>query len=209
MRCRSLAEPILVFLACSVAAGAATACRYPRRPLPLLLAEAPAVFVGTVEVVTPDSVTFQVEHAIKGVVEGRRVIKYETPVNTCTIRFEPGARWLYAGDSQPTGSRWLERTGGVASAKDAIGGLTRENDALIGLPAAWQACSTDAQCHTVPYGCSTTAAAVTHLADARALAVKRGGDPASVECQRNTTAWRVPKALCIASRCGSWTLGGN
>lgn len=69
MRCRSLAEPILMFLACSVAAGAATACHYPRRPLPLLLAEAPAVFVGTVEAVTPDSVTFQVEHAIKGVVE--------------------------------------------------------------------------------------------------------------------------------------------
>ena len=41
------------------------------------LRAAPVVFVGLVETTTAEAVTFQVEHAIAGIAEGRQVVTQE------------------------------------------------------------------------------------------------------------------------------------
>jgi hypothetical protein len=92
----------LVFLL----AHPAQACRYEPRPLEDQLKAAPTVFIGTVTTVENRQATFSVEKGIKGIRDGE-TLDAEITADSCAIRFQPGQRWVYLGNSQPSGSLML------------------------------------------------------------------------------------------------------
>jgi hypothetical protein len=124
-----------------------------------------------------------------------------SPPSTCVIAFEPGDRWLYAGDTAEQPSVRL----GLASEATAVamGRLRREDDGQLSLPAQWQACTADAQCVVLTYGCARTAVNAAREAAARAKIGKTTG----VGCKGAVANVEpLPNPLCVASRCGTWVI---
>ncbi len=101
---------LIAGLALAAAAASAAACRIgPIDPARLTLQAQPVVFVGRVLAVTRETTTFELETPIHGVQPGQRtVVTRNNPPGSCTHAFQPGQRWLYAGDFVPGPSRLLE-----------------------------------------------------------------------------------------------------
>ena len=174
-----------------------------KRSLMERLAEAPLAFIGTVKAVGNGAVRFAVEHAFGGVSD-REVAVPRPAAGGCVFAFAVGDRWLYAGARAGDASIRLGRADEATA--DAIGRLRRSDDARLQLPAQWQACQSDAQCVPIGYDCSSTAAAASHEAQARTQAWKIGGDPRTLDCSAPPATIQRIKPLCVAGRCGSWSV---
>jgi len=87
----------------------ARACRYEALPLKDNVAKAEKVFVGTVATVENGLVIIKVENGLKNAAAGEEVTTdLLKDQSSCTIRFQPGQRWLYLGPYQPSGSLLLQ-----------------------------------------------------------------------------------------------------
>lgn len=197
-------------LAALIGAGAASAsiaCTGPldERPYAQRLASAPLAFVGTVTAVAGSHVSFDVHHAINGS-PGPSARVAALPPSTCAIAFAVGQRWLYAGSgaSQPSVLLLADARGAPAS---QFGRLQRTDDARAQFPAAWQACTSNAQCAHVPIGCRHTAVNAAHVATATAQSIRMLGDHRAMECAPPPIEVQALQAAqCVASRCGHWTV---
>jgi len=183
----------------SAAAPAAAGCAAPddARSSEQRLAGASLAFIGRVRAVDADRVRFEVEHVLGGVA-GRELV---VAVPAGCAGFAVGDRWLYAGDASIRLGR------GDDAGRDAIGRLRRSDDSALRLPPSWQACRADAECVPIAYGCSIpTAAAAPHREAAQEQAWRNGGDPRMMECARRPATEQPIRPLCVAGRCGSWSL---
>lgn len=189
-----LSAPALALAGCAQVAD--------KRSLMQRLAESRVAFIGTVKAVGIDSVRFAVEHAFNGA--AARELAVARPAPGGCFDFAVGDRWLYAGARAGDPSLRLGRAD--ETGPDAIGRLRRSDDARLQLPARWQACESDSQCVAIGYGCSSTAAAAPYEAEARTQAWKIGGDPRSMECSTQPATIQRIKPLCVAGRCGSWSV---
>ncbi len=98
---------ILLFLALFLFASQDVhACRYQARPFEESLKSAAVSFIGTVTTVENRLAVIKVEKAIKGVKDGE-TLDVEIGESSCAIRFAAGQRWIYLGDSAPSGSLLL------------------------------------------------------------------------------------------------------
>lgn len=119
------------------------ACRYSETLTPKeKVANAPAVFVGTVVEVSPyalrgeNFVKFFVQQSLKGAKDGE-TFEAKFHVDSCRHNFSVGQRWLYLGTSMPEGSLILEDAYGVAR-QDNIEFAVLD----LGLPKAAQSLAT-------------------------------------------------------------------
>src|SRR4051812_43426208 len=90
----------------------AHACRYEARAFGEQLKDAQTVFIATVTTVENGLATFTIEKGIKGVSQAKnsketQTFDAEVLRDSCGIRFSPGQRWLYLGNTQPSGSLLL------------------------------------------------------------------------------------------------------
>lgn len=183
------------------------ACTVPQdlRPYSQRLAETPLAFIGTVTSVSGLRVTFAVHHAINGA-PGSSTTVEASPPSTCSIAFAVGQRWLYAGPATSQPSVLLIANARTTPATD-FGRLHRADDAQTQFPAAWQACTANAQCEPVPIGCQRTAANSANVTAARAQSMKVLGDYRAMECATPPQEIQpLASPQCIASRCGHWFL---
>ena len=175
------------------------------RPSSQRLAETPLAFIGTVTSVSGLRVTFAVHHAINGA-PGSSTTVEASPPSTCSIAFAVGQRWLYAGPATSHPSVLLIANARTTPATD-FGRLRRADDARAQFPAAWQACTANAQCEPVPIGCQRTAANSANVTAARAQSMKILGDHRAMECATPPQEIQpLASPQCIASRCGHWFL---
>lgn len=193
---------LVVWMPVSAAAcedGAAT------MPYAERLKKAPIAFVGTVSEVRGSRFLFKVHQVIAGTVD-EEVVVGALPPSTCAISFAVGQRWLYAGPEAGGASRLLIRNASQVPASD-FGPLQRLDDAWGGFPAAWQACTTHAQCERVVIGCKTTAANTASAQQAQDRAIKVYGDHRAMSCASTSADMlHLPRPLCVAERCGVWVL---
>lgn len=183
------------------------ACTVPQdvRPYSQRLADAPLAFIGTVTSVSGMRVTFAVHHAINGTPGPSTAIEALTP-STCSIAFAVGQRWLYAGPATSQPSVLLLANARSTPAND-FGRLRRVDDTRAQFPAAWQACTANAQCEPVPIGCQRTAANAASAVAARTQSTKVLGDHRAMECATPPEEIQpLASPQCIASRCGHWFL---
>ena len=183
------------------------ACTVPQdlRPYSQRLADAPLVFVGTVTSVSGLRVTFAVHHAINGSPGTTTTVEALSP-STCSIAFTAGQRWLYAGPATSHPSVLLIANARTTPATD-FGRLRRADDARVQFPAAWQACTVNAQCEPVPIGCQRTAANAANVTAARAQSMKILGDHRAMECATPPEEIQpLASPQCVASQCGHWFL---
>ncbi len=97
---------LLVLAFCLLAAHPARACRYEPAPLADVAKVAKTIFIGTVSTVENGLATITAEKGIKGIKDGEK-LDVVVLNNSCAIRFEPGQRWLYLGNMEPSGSLLL------------------------------------------------------------------------------------------------------
>ncbi|MBK6616419.1 hypothetical protein [Ottowia sp.] len=151
---------------------------------------------------------FEVENALRGTKAATLSIDLPPP-STCTVAFEAGQRWLFAGTMayEPSVRLDIGATGARLD-ENSVGRLVRLSDTALGLPKAYQACSTDDQCTALPYSCSMTAvnkaslpAARVHVFDGKRALRPETANCSDVDSSRNGV---VPWPMCRASRCGSW-----
>jgi len=183
------------------------ACTVPQdlRPYSQRLADAPLAFVGTVPSVSGLRVTFAVHHAINGAPGPSTAVEALTP-STCSIAFAVGQRWLYAGPATSQPSVLLLANARSTPAND-FGRLRRVDDTRAQFPAAWQACTANAQCEPVPIGCQRTAANAANVTAARAQSMKILGDQRAMECSTPPEEIQpLASPQCVAARCGHWFL---
>ena len=88
----------------------ASACSFEAQPLKANIGAAKLAFVGTVRTVENGLVMFHIEKIVKGAATGD---EFDTDMLTrkedsCNVSFQPGQRWLYLGDTQPSGSLELQ-----------------------------------------------------------------------------------------------------
>lgn len=156
---------------------------------------APLLFIGTVTTLDADGAGFAVEHALAGVAAGTAWRAAAVP--GCTIDWQRGHRWLFAGAAQGAPSLRLDGPG--------LAPLQRSDDRRAALPPAWQACEADTQCVPLPYVCGLTAVNAASLDAAREDTRRRLGDPRAADCARAPFE-RLPAPLCHAGRCGVFGL---
>lgn len=183
------------------------ACTVPQdlRPYSQRLADAPLAFIGTVTSVSGLRVTFAVHHAINGSPGTTTTVEALSP-STCSIAFTVGQRWLYAGPATSQPSVLLFANARSRPATD-FGRLRRADDTRAQFPAAWQACTVNAQCEPVPIGCQRTAVNAANVTVARAHSMKILGDYRAMECATPPEEIQpLASPQCIASRCGHWFL---
>lgn len=183
------------------------ACTVPQdlRPYAQRPADAPLAFIGTVTSVSGLRVEFAVHHAINGAPGPSTAVEALTP-STCSIAFAVGQRWLYAGPATSQPSVLLLASARSTPAND-FGRLRRVDDTRAQFPAAWQACTANAQCEPVPIGCQRTAANSANVTAARAQSMKILGDYRAMECATPPQEIQpLASPQCIASRCGHWFL---
>lgn len=183
------------------------ACTVPQdlRPYSQRLADAPLAFIGTVTSVSGLRVTFAVHHAINGSTGTTTTVEALSP-STCSIAFTVGQRWLYAGPATSQPSVLLIANARSTPATD-FGRLRRADDARAQFPAAWQACTVNAQCGPVPIGCQRTAANAANITAARTQSMKILGDHRAMECATPPEEIQpIASPQCVASRCGHWFL---
>ena len=183
------------------------ACTVPQdlRPYSQRLADAPLAFIGTVTSVSGLRVTFAVHHAINGSLGTTTTVEALSP-STCSIAFAVGQRWLYAGPATSQPSVLLIANARSTPATD-FGRLRRADDSRAQFPAAWQACTVNAQCEPVPIGCQRTAANAANVTAARTQSMKILGDHRAMECATPPEEIQpLASPQCVASRCGHWFL---
>ena len=110
---------VLVFI--FIAVNPARACRFEPAPLADTAKVVKTIFIGTVSTVENGLATITAEKGIKGIRDGEK-LDVEVLSNSCAIRFEPGQRWLYLGNMEPSGSLLL---------MDEYGRTNKDNVALV------------------------------------------------------------------------------
>lgn len=179
-------------------------CRFvfDKRPLSVRLDVVPVAFIGTVTSVALDGkAEFQVEHLLRGKVEGR-IFVVSNDGSSCDIRFSLGQRWIFGG------AKVFHPSFLLAGSHQTDSSLIRINDSALSFSFEWQACDSDAVCNILPYGCTETAVNKEFLVTARKKAWLIGGNPRTMNCvsvQNN----EFRRALCEKNKCGIWVLQPN
>lgn len=171
------------------------------------LAAEQLAFVGVVTAVQGRKVSFEVAHTIKGADQKIRVIEAATP-STCAISFAAGQKWLYAGNMTFSPSVLLRAETSKATGTEPER-FQRSDDKRLGLPAGWQACTSNEQCVPVTGGCISTAANVANAESARRRAIEVAGDPRALECARKQDVATIVAPQCVQARCGAWVIDYN
>jgi hypothetical protein len=121
------------------------------------------------------------------------------------LRRWPAAALCGTGDEPAVGPAPCQRA--QLRRRTDFGRLRRADDARAQFPAAWQACTANAQCEPVPIGCQRTAANAANVTAARAQSMKILGDHRAMECATPPQEIQpLASPQCIASRCGHWFL---
>lgn len=165
----------LATLALLCAAPMALACRVAQGKAPWeeRLAKAPEAFVGRVSKVGPDWVEFEVARSIKGAQAAGTVARRAVKDSTCSLSFEPGQWWIYAGSfgfSPSLRLRGPELEGGKSAPSARA--------------SKWaQGCAEADACVPVAYGCGAMAwTPASKTEAARADFYAHGGNPATLDC---------------------------
>ena len=197
---------LLAFVASLMALPAMACSPVPdSRSYVVRLAAEKLAFVGTVTAVSGRKVTFEVAHTLSGSPEARRTIEAAEP-STCAIAFEVGQRWIYAGNFTTNPSVLLKR--GASGPLGDGGRLVRSRDERMGMPEAWQSCKVTNECVAVQTGCGETAANAVNAGRAQKKAIAVFGDHRAMACASTSGVLRLG-AMCVASRCGSWSVDLN
>lgn len=185
----------------------ALACKFKpdTRPMHIRLNDTPIAFIGQVFEVTDKTVSFRVEHLLRGTTPSNGIFQLPiaNPLSSCHIRFSNQQRWLFAGDTLMSPSMLLDQD---TSTTNALEPLKRITDRALQMPIEWTRCTNDQQCRILPYGCSRTAVNNHAYEQAKAIAHKRFGRPETVNCINTETFSDLPQPLCVASQCGVWYL---
>lgn len=186
---------ILVALCLLSFASITFGCKYApdNRPLEDQLKESPIAFIGQVTRLTLDGIVeFKIEHILNGNHDGS-IYVFKNEGTSCDINFTVGQRWIYGGQKLYNPSVLLNNHG-----------LERHNDTKLQLPSKWQACSSDAECGYISYGCDATSANKIFTTQATDQARTIGGDPSAISCV--TPDKNFSKILCQKSICGVFSL---
>lgn len=79
----------------------------------------------------------------------------------------------------------------------------RLDDSRLNFPIEWQECSSDNQCSTIAYGCTTTAVNKDFRRQAESNAWLLGGDPRTINCAFSDDGL-VKLTRCENNRCGDF-----
>lgn len=199
-------QSILSAIAIISFADNAVACKFrpDERPYAERIKEVQEAFVGVIEDNNGKYATLRIEHSVVGAhAKGDRVAVGGGQETSCHIRFEPGTRWFYAGDTAGSLSRFLGRAEDASGTH--LGILKRNDDSKIKLSSQWQICDADEQCQPINYGCTMTSANRKFHDEAQKHAWAKGGDPRAISCAQAKAAYFY-RSLCVQNRCGYWVM---
>jgi len=75
------------------------------------------------------------------------------------------------------------------------------SDSNLNMPTAWKECKTDNQCVQIPNGCWFGAVNVNYEKEATVLAIKKAGDPKTLNCYYPRMKKTWISAVCLENKC--------
>ncbi|HOO81043.1 MAG TPA: hypothetical protein PK513_00880 [Alphaproteobacteria bacterium] len=203
----------------------ARACRYIPQDFETLYNQADVVFIGVVQSLKESEVVFNIEKGYKNASAGN-VFTVQPGSSSCHVRFSPGQKWLYLGDTVMTGSRILQYENGMENPENIAfvdSFFAHRDDSLVGQidldvfagwppKGRWRACDADQDCRLMYIGCnSLLAVSQDHYKAAEDYYYnKRGLDPRAMDCAVSAPGEQSEKYAgeimlkCVQGKCGAW-----